>query len=257
MLTAGLVNLLDATVNKLNKAGEKKAYIRRDIDANTTHIIAASKPGSSRRCARSMKFFKGVAMGLWVVTPAWLQACHDSGKWLPCDEYEVLCGEHDRSPPSSPDTNGYYDMGGPKKSRLDHANTNWRRTGGTKKLLDNITLCFLGNFTSISLKVWDLKRLAMMAGAKVVGAPKRRGNNSGSTPPPATPATKCDFVLCPKNIPVNEAKRISQQTGLPVVAHSWLLDSIGYWDKDDPLSKKWLLSNFIKSSRTSSKIASP
>ena len=283
MLTAELNNLLDATVNKLNKTAgvDSTAHVRRDIDKDTTHIIAASKPHGSRRCARTMKFFKGVAMGLWVVTPAWLQACHDAGQWLPADDYEVLCGEHDKPPSSSSNSRrrrgggsgsgsddgggGGGGEGGPTRSRLAHESTEWDRPGGITNLLENVTLCMLGNYPSISLKMWDLKQLAMMAGARVVAAPKRRNENdssssgSSSSSSSTSSSLSCDFVLCPKNTTTASAKSISSQTGLPVVGHHWLLDSIGYWRNMDPLSKKWLLSNWVPSSRNDhrSKIASP
>ena len=79
-----------------------------------------------------MKFFRGVAMGLWVVTPEWIQACNDAGAWLAADDYEVLCGEHHNS--------GAENHGGPMRSRLQHARSDWDRPSGTSNLLEGTTV---------------------------------------------------------------------------------------------------------------------
>ena len=266
MLNSELSLLLDATVKKINKKNQFKAIVRQNIDHNTTHIVAAARPENSRRCARSMKYFKGVALGLWIVTPAWIRACNEAGEWLPTDEYEVTGGEHDDY--AANDNTG----GGPHNSRIDHERANWDRPNGTLNLLQGITMCLHGNYNGVSLRTWDLKQLALMAGASVVATPKRRSakslkasnftsSSSSSSSSFSTSNNNtnnnCDFVLCPKNTTSSEAKRISQQTGLPVVSHSWLLDSIGTWIKNDHLAKKWILSQWKPSSKSLSKQYSP
>jgi len=195
----------------------------------------------SRWCARTMKYFRGVAMGLWIVTPEWIQACNDAGAWLPADDYEIVCGEHDDGTEEN--------HGGPRRSRMQHARSDWDRPNGTSNLLEGMTLCLHGNFRAISLNTWDLKQLALMAGASVVATPKRRGGSQSSSSSSSSSSNQCDFVLCPKNTTASDAKRISQQIGVPVVSHTWLLDSIGYWRKQQPLDKKWILSHWKASSK--------
>ena len=70
---------------------QERAQVRKQVDGQTTHIIT-SDDHTTLRCSRTMKYFLGVARGLWVVSARWLDACSKAGKWVSEEAFEIIGG---------------------------------------------------------------------------------------------------------------------------------------------------------------------
>ena len=251
--------LMHAAVAELNAAGAQRAQIHDKIDSLTTHLVAHTGCGNGkkknkqqhdRRCPRSLKYFRAVSMGVIVVSFDWVRASREAGAWLPIEQYEVKGGDNDVRLPAD----------GPRRSRLAHAHPNFGQPGGPQKLLSGLTIAFYGDFTSVHLKVWQLKQLVMILGGKVVPLDRsnRRkewleahspssisveadGRESGGTSAASAAISMVSFVLCPKNLDTKMVSSVARSTGLVLVSHCWLCACISSYTKLAWNDRKYLM----------------
>ena len=243
--------LVHTTVCEVNAAGSQRAQIQSKIDSLTTHLVAHTGDGK-RRCPRSMKYFRAVAMGIIVVSFDWVLACRDAGTWLPIEPFEVEGGENDKRLPSQ----------GPMRSRLAHAHPNFAQPGGPQRLFHGLTIAFHGDFTKVRLKVWQLKQLVMILGGKV--APLDRTNRKREWLQNHSPSSRSlggttftaesslTFIICPKNLDPHIVSNVAQSTGVELVSHCWLCSSISSYSRLEWNDSKYRMRREAKSGVRSS-----
>ena len=122
------------------------------LRSSTTHVIvAADATGVSR--ARTMKMAQALAVGCWVVSPEWLEACLEARAWVAEAPYEL------KGDPCA--------LGGPARARRRHA-------AGRPGLFQGQLFCIVGKG---GLHALALTRAIELAGGTVLrqGALTRQG----------------------------------------------------------------------------------
>ncbi|CAC5370359.1 BRCA1 [Mytilus coruscus] len=111
---------------------------------DVTHVIVKTEPIGSRVCDRTLKFFKGISQGCWILDYEWVVDSRAAGNLLPEADYEIK---------GDTVTDDFHF--GPMKSRQST----------TGPLFDDIQFLVLGD--SKGLQKDDLKSLLLSCGGQV------------------------------------------------------------------------------------------
>eukprot|EP00949_MAST-11_sp_MAST-11-sp1_P004835 g4835.t1 len=175
----------------------RMAQVQDDVNEFTTHIVTGCKQASGlKKCQRTAKYLAGVAAGIWIVTPEWIDASEKAGRWVDEAPFEIAGGCTD------------HNVSGPHRSRIA-AGT------GQPRLFHGLRMVFARDYLG-ALPGLGVKRqatLAMKLGATIIDRRKMSQE-------------KVDVVICP---PGAKAQDLWQKYGkdMPFVTHLWLIDSIG------------------------------
>jgi len=198
-LPAGMSQLLRNLVQRLGGT-----YLTSFVQG-TTHVIT---PPSTQFAPRTVKYLLGVLSGCWVVTADWLRACDESDCWLAEQPFEVKGDQHGL-------------LGGPERARL------LITAGDHTPLFRNFRLFLCGFFGPPNIPREELIRLCTAAGAKMLA---RLPAKLVAEEPETVASRGVKVVLCPRDTPSKEARKIYDKCGIIPISVAWLLDSISVFE---------------------------
>ncbi|GMN49028.1 hypothetical protein TIFTF001_018180 [Ficus carica] len=180
---------------------------------NVTHVIAATDDKGA--CTRTLKFLMAILNGRWIVKVDWIKECIEAKCHVNEEPYEV-----------SLDNYGCCD--GPRTGRL-------RASNNAPKLFSGLNFYFVGDFVA-SYKE-DLEDLVIAAGGTVLISREELIAQSCEETTQAPTALVVYNIDPPEGCKLgdevailfqrlSEAEDIACQTGLKVIGHTWLLESI-------------------------------
>ncbi|GFY99548.1 breast cancer associated RING 1 [Actinidia rufa] len=181
---------------------------------NVTHVIAATDAKGA--CSRTLKVLKAILKGRWVLKTEWIKACMEAMQPVDEEPYEVGLDNH-----------GCHD--GPKTGRL-------RALDNESKLFNDLNFYFSGDFVPGYKE--DLLDLVITAGGTVIKSKEQLVAQSRDSR-----TTHSATLVVYNNDPAMQGGRLEEEgsvvlqrieaaenlaigIGSPVIAHTWLLESI-------------------------------
>jgi len=169
------------------------------LDSTTTHVIVGT--GKDLHAQRTLKFLKGVSMGVMVVSHLWCERSLQLGTMQDPAHFEALDSELGGAT-------------GPRRSRL-------AKQAGQAPLLTGWEIMIFGEISDIP--AGDLTHLITTLGARHIRQFEEFSRNDAN-------AVKVVIVDCIGDFPLEQVLKLLRKQRLAVLDKQWMMESIGGWE---------------------------